>query len=275
MFYVSQPSHRPLVFAHRGCSSLAPENTLAAARKARAFGAHGWELDVQLTADGQLIVQHDRALLRVTDVRRHPAFVGRQPYLTIRFTLAELQQLSTGEAFARYDRHGQIAAGKVTAADLAAFRREPMPSLKEALALTRELDMVVNVELKNQAGLPEAETLVRRTAAVLDEMAMPERVLISSFNFNYLREIKRLRPEYATAALVGRPHPDPVALMRDLGAEAYHPGQTMITPQSVARIREAGLQVNVWTVNKIERMRELASWGVSGIITDFPQRWEE
>ena len=272
MFFPSQPD-RPLIFAHRGCSSLAPENTLAALRKAKAAGAHGWELDVQLTADGQVIVQHDRGLLRVTDVRHHPAFAGRQPYVTARFTLAELRQLSTGEAFARYDRHGQITAGQVTAADLAAFRSEPMPTLKEALALTRDLDMVVNVELKNLSGLPGGETLVRRTVAVLQQMDMPARVLVSSFNFNYLREIKRVCPEYATAPLVSRPHPDPVALMRELGADAYHPSHKTITPQEVARIRQAGLHVNVWTVNNAERMRELAAWGVSGIITDFPQRW--
>ena len=61
--------------------------------------------------------------------------------------------------------------------------------------------------------------------------------------------------------------------MRELGAAAYHPGQSMISPDLVARIRDAGLHVNVWTVNTEERMRELAAWGVSGIITDFPQRW--
>jgi glycerophosphoryl diester phosphodiesterase len=275
MFFSVQDRRSPLIWAHRGCSSLAPENTLAAARKAHEAGAHGWELDVQLTADGQVIVQHDRGLLRVTDVRTHPVFAGRQPYVTARFTLDELQQLSTGEAFARYDRHGQIAAGRVTAAELDALRREPMPSLKEALALTRDLDMVVNVELKNLSGLPGAENFVERTVAVLDEMSMPARVLISSFNFEYLREIQRSRPQYATAALVAHPHPDPVALMRDLGASAYHPGHAMVDADLVRRIRRAGLHVNVWTVNSAERMRELADWGVSGIITDFPQHWRE
>jgi len=262
----------PLVWAHRGCSSLAPENTLAAARKASQSGADGWELDVQLTADGQPIVIHDRGLLRLTDARTHPAFAGRGPLMVSRFTLAELQQLSTGEPFARRDRHGRIAAGEVTAADLAAYRHEPLPSLRQAMAMTRELDMVVNVELKDQTGLPQADRLVERIVMVLDEMAMAERVLISSFNFNYLRRIKKLRPVYATAPLVKVPHPDPLALMRELGADVYHPGHTLITPEIVARIRDAGKHINVWTVNTTERMCELAAWGVSGIITDFPQR---
>jgi glycerophosphoryl diester phosphodiesterase len=263
----------PLVLAHRGGSSLAPENTLAAVRKARQVGAAGWELDVQLTADGQPIVIHDRGLLRLTDVKTNPAFEGRQPFIVSRFTLAELQQLATGEPFIRRDRHGQIAAGVLTAAELDAYRCEPLPSLAQALALTRELDMVVNVELKDQTGLPGPDTIVARTVAVLDRAAMPDRVLISSFNLDYLWQIRRLRPAYATAALVKQPHPDPVALMHELGAAAYHPGHGMITPELVARIRDAGLHVNVWTVNDPERMRELAAWGVSGIITDFPQRW--
>jgi glycerophosphoryl diester phosphodiesterase len=271
MFFTGQ--HLPLILAHRGGSSLAPENTLAAARKARRVGAGGWELDVQLTADGRPVVIHDRGLLRLTDVRTHPAFTGREPFVVSRFTLGELRQLSVADQFIRRDRHGQIAAGAVTAADLADYRGESLPSLRQALALTRELDMVVNVELKDQAGLPGAETLVERTVEILDEVAMAERVLFSSFNFDYLRQIKKLRPAYATAPLVRQPHPDPIALMGELGAEAYHPGHTMITRTLVRQIRDAGKHVNVWTVNSAERMRELAAWGVSGIITDFPQRW--
>lgn len=264
---------RPLIIAHRGCSSLAPENTLAAARAAQRAGADGWELDVQLTADGHPVVIHDRGLLRLTDAGTHPAFAGRQPFIVSRFTLAELRQLSTGGAFARRDRHGQIAAGAVSAADLACYRNEPLPSLEEALALTRELDMVVNVELKNQAGLPGGEAIVERTVAVLDRVDMAERVLISSFNLTYLKRIKALRPAYATAALVKEPHPDPLGLLRELQADAYHPGHLMVTPALVRQIRDAGRHVNVWTVNTAERMRALAAWGVSGLITDFPQRW--
>lgn len=265
----------PLLLAHRGCSSLAPENTLAAARMARRVGADGWELDVQLTADGHPVVIHDRGLLRLTDVAAHPAFAGRRPFIVSRFTLAELRQLSTGAPFARRDRHGQIAAGAVSPADLARYRTEPLPSLEEALRLTRELDLVVNVELKDQRGLPGGDAIVQRTVRVLDRVDMVERVLISSFNFNYLRQIKALRPAYATAALVKEPHPDPLGLLRELQADAYHPGHLMVTPQLVRQIRNAGKHVNVWTVNSAERMSELAGWGVSGLITDFPQRWSD
>jgi glycerophosphoryl diester phosphodiesterase len=263
----------PLIIAHRGCSSLAPENTLAAARAAHRVGADGWELDVQLTADGHPIVIHDRGLLRLTNVATHPAFAGREPFIVSRFTLAELRQLSTGEAFAHRDRHGQIAAGAVSPADLARYRSEPLPSLEDALALTRELDLVVNVELKDQTGLSGGEAIVERTVAVLDRMDMTERVLISSFNFGYLKRIKALRPAYATAALVKESHPDPLGLLAELQADAYHPGHLMVTPALVHQIRDAGRQVNVWTVNTGERMHELAGWGVSGLITDFPQRW--
>ena len=263
----------PLIIAHRGCSSLAPENTLAAARAAHRVGADGWELDVQLTADGHPVVIHDRGLLRLTDVATHPAFAGRQPFIVSRFTLAELRQLSTGHAFIHRDRHGQVSAGAVSPADLARYLTEPLPSLEEALALTRELGLLVNVELKNQAGLPGGDAIVERTVAVLDRMDMADRVLISSFNFAYLRQIKALRPAYATAALVREPHPDPLGLLRELRAAAYHPGHLMVTPQRVRQIRNAGRHVNVWTVNTAERMRELAGWGVSGLITDFPQRW--
>ena len=70
-------------------------------------------------------------------------------------------------------------------------------------------------------------------------------------------------------------HPDPLGLLRELQADAYHPGHLMVTPQLVRQIRNAGKHVNVWTVNSAERMSELAGWGVSGLITDFPQRWSD
>ena len=101
-----------LNIAHRGARSLAPENTLAAARKAFEVGANMWELDVSVTGDGALVVFHDDALTRVTDAET--VFPSHTPWHLADFTLAELKQLDTGSRFIQDDPHGQIAAGALS-----------------------------------------------------------------------------------------------------------------------------------------------------------------
>ena len=100
----------PLYIAHRGARSLAPENTLAAAEKAVQTGAHGWELDVQMTKDGRLAVIHDKNLDRTSNVSRLNRFADRRPWPTHKFTLEELKSLDFGSWFQETDPFGQIEA---------------------------------------------------------------------------------------------------------------------------------------------------------------------
>ena len=82
------------IIAHGGARSLAPENTLAAARKAHALGADLWETDVAITADGQLVLMHDDAMMRTTDVADR--FPDRVPAPFSTYTLAEIRTLDAG-----------------------------------------------------------------------------------------------------------------------------------------------------------------------------------
>jgi glycerophosphoryl diester phosphodiesterase len=128
---------RPLVIAHRGARSLAPENTLAAAIAAWRLGADGWELDVRMTKDGELILMHDETLSRTTNAPS--LFPNRSPWLVSDFTLEEIKMLDAGSWFVDQDPYGTIAVGEVSPEEAAKFRGEKVPTLKEALALTKEL----------------------------------------------------------------------------------------------------------------------------------------
>ena len=123
-----------LNIAHRGARSLAPENTLAAARKGLEAGADMWELDIQITADGELIVIHDTTLKRTSNVRE--VFPNRKPWLVHEFTLDEIRLLDFGSWFRKQDPFGQIAAGMVAESDLASYVHQQAPTLKEALTFT-------------------------------------------------------------------------------------------------------------------------------------------
>ena len=95
-----------LNIAHRGASSLAPENTLAAARKALDLGADMWELDVQMTADGELVILHDNTLKRTSNVET--IFPVRRPWRVHQFNLNEIRQLDFGSWFEEQDPFGQV-----------------------------------------------------------------------------------------------------------------------------------------------------------------------
>ena len=101
---------------------------------------------------------------------------------------------------------------------------------------------------------------------------MADSVIISSFNHTYLRRVKNINPVLITAPIVNEEVSDPVALLQDLGAQAYHPGIKHIGNLSkIALARNAGFDVNVWTVNDKETMLALIEAGASGLFTDFPQ----
>jgi len=266
---VTPMSATALNIAHRGARSLAPENTLAAARKALEIGADLWELDVAMTADGELFLVHDDTLERTSDVEQR--FPDRAPWANHQFTLAEIQSLDFGSWFVAEDPFKQIAAGRVTEAELESYRGEKAPTLREALIFTSDNGWRVNVELKDLSGTPGDETVVEKAVALIEELGMADRVLISSFNHAYLERAKTANPQIATAALVSEADPDPAALLRRLGAQAYNPRVTAIEPEAIGPLREQGFDVYIWTVNDVATMRRLIAAGASGIFTDFPQ----
>lgn len=260
---------KPLNIAHRGARSLAPENTLAAARKGLEIGADLWELDVAVTADGELVVLHDDSLKRTSNTEQ--VFPERRPWLVHTFTLAELRRLDFGSWFNKTDPFKQIAAGAVTDEMQKSYVGAPIPTLREALVFTRENQWRVNVEIKDATGTPGDQDMAEKVVALIEELDMIDRVLISSFNHSYLKRVKTANLALPTAALVETPAPDPVRLVRGLGAMGYNPGIERFRPIDIPAIRKAGVEVFVWTVNDPETMRELINNGVSGIFTDFPQ----
>jgi glycerophosphoryl diester phosphodiesterase len=228
-----------------------------------------WELDVSVTADGELYLMHDATLVRTTNVQT--IFPGRASWGSSDLTLAEISRLETGSSFFRDDPFGQIAAGAVSAEEQAAMQVEPIPTLREALLFTRNHHWQVNVEIKLLPPGMASFPVVERTLALIEALDMMEQVLLSSFVHPYLQQAKQLNPAVATAVLTATAYPEPVVLLRELESQVYHPRFQLITPEEIKRLRQADFEVSVWTVNETEDMQRLIQAGVSGIITDFPQ----
>ena len=266
---VSGTTSRPLIIAHRGARSLAPENTIAAARKALELGADMWELDVGMTADGELLVIHDSTLTRTSNVKK--IFPKRRPWSLHELTLEEVRRLDFGTWFIDEDPFGQIAAGAISPGEAESFRGEEAPTLRQALRFTRDHNWQANVEIKDLRGAPGDPQVVPKVVALLEELEMVDRVLVSAFNHRYLKEVRERNPGIVTGALVSKPQSDPESLLHELGSQAYHPSVGSIRRKDITRLRKEGFQVNVWTVTEPKVMRSLIKAGASGIFTDFPQ----
>ena len=171
---------RPLNIAHRGASSIAPENTLEAAQRAFEAGADMWELDVHLSRDRVPVVIHDESLRRTTNVgERFPDDPRKKSgYLVRDFDLAELRTLEAGAWFAR--RTGDRKDIPDSDRKWYAEGHVKLPTLREALQLTKDRGFSVNVEIKNSPSYYEG--IEKRTVELIRELDMAASVLISSFD---------------------------------------------------------------------------------------------
>lgn len=291
------PRRRALNIAHRGARAFAPENTLEAIAKARRAGADMVELDVQLSSDGVPVVFHDAALTCRTDARVR--FPERSPWRVSQFTAAEIGSLNAGSSFVDELRG---SAGErsphlreMTPEERQEFVQESdfvryqagdlrVPLLREALEYARTVGVFVNIEIKN---LPwRYPNIARATVRVIREAGMAADVLVSSFDHAELREVRACDRDIATAVLTRDRLANPASYVRDFcGADALHPGCTSdsdsigldslsgaIDIGMIRRLRDEGLLVNVWTENNAARMLALLDAGVTGIVTDYPNR---
>lgn len=266
---VSAGGGRTLNIAHRGARSLAPENTLAAARKALEVGADMWELDVGMTADGQLVVIHDDTLTRTSNARS--LYPERSPWLVHDFTLEELLRLDFGGWFGEQDPFGQIAAGRISADTVQSYRGEKLPTLREALEFTLANDWLVNVEIKDLRGAAGDAVIVEQVIALVVELGAVERVIVSSFNEDYLRRATLADRRIVTGWLVAARQANVVETLRRLGARNYHPRIGALEMTDIPSLQAQGFQVLVWGENDVAVMTALIAAGADGIFTDFPQ----
>jgi glycerophosphoryl diester phosphodiesterase len=229
------------------------------------------EVDVHLTKDGTAALVHDRDLRLCTDAasrwpRASSYDVGDHDWNDVR-------QLDAGSWFVE-------AAGEVDTADLAQYRSGAVhpASLAECLSCVRDQSILLNIEIKGQSGRAD-----QAASVVVDEIGvagMVDDTIVSSFDFDLLRAVRRLSSDVATAVLASDRIPDPVAVLRDLDADAYHPQVAVLLGRRAAwttagllateAVRRSGRGVNAWTVNTEDVVRALAASKVSGIISDYP-----
>ena len=284
----------PVVIAHRGDSAHAPENTIEAALRGHLAGAFAWELDVHRTRDGIPVVLHDETLTRTTDVAIRFASDHRREggFRVADFDWAEVCTLDAGSWY--LDPAGPprsaLAFGTFATlpeADRLTFSsgRVRIPSLFDALALTQDLDWLVNVELKTFPDLDPG--LLEAILVAIDATGTADRVLLSSFDHEDAARASRVRPDIAVGALSETPlakasqyaralarvdflHVSAASLGAESRAYRSHPSPANLRPVAVGDPLVPRL---VYTVNDARPNGlavHLAAIGVSGVFTDDP-----
>lgn len=271
---------RPEVHGHRGARGLRPENTLPGFAHALAIGVDVIELDVGLTADGAVIVNHDQALSATNTGDTGPAWPGDPlyPYVGRRLRELTLAQLKTVDAGMRRP---------VDDGDPFLLTQLPMPgtglpTLAEVCALIGRHDagtLGLAVELKTDGGWPDADVagFVAAVTKILDEYGLTRRSRLLGFDWRVLTHAGRLgRVALLERKTLDTGTPAEVRALIDaaveVGATAFSPERTLVTPRLVDDAHERGLPVIVWTVNDPAEMAGLIELGVDAIVTDYPDR---
>ena len=230
----------PLIIAHRGDLSNAPENTLPAFQRAYDSGADGIELDVRLTRDDRLVVFHDRSLKRIGGVRG----------LVTNTTLAEMRSLDVGGWFGPE------------------FRGLQAPTLDEVFELLPH-DYLINVEMK--AVIDRMRLISHKVAEVVKRHGRQESTLVSSFNPISLWELRKIEPSILRGYIWSRRHPPPIrsrCFSRMVRAHWYDPAHGSYNPRLMRNMRRRNVKTLAWDVDFDRDLARMAANRLDAVVTD-------
>lgn len=223
-----------LKIGHRGAKGFEPENTLIAFARALEMNVDGIELDVHLSIDGSIMVIHDETINRTTNGK---GFVNS-------LSLTELKKIRTE-------------------------KEQLIPTLSEVIELVNR-KCLINIELKGNGTAKPVLDIIERY--VLEKNWKYTDFLISSFDWNALREFRLLYSKIPIGVLTQTDLALAIAFAKFIKAENIHPYFHLLTEENTRQMQEENLKVFAWTVNEIQDIQKIKSFNVNGIISDFPDR---
>ncbi len=229
------------IYAHRGHSAFAPENTLPAFRSAINHGATSIECDLHISEDGRFVVCHDGSINRTSNATGHIK----------NLTLGALRKHDFGSWFHRR------------------FSGVRIPLIEEVLRFGPELSRI-NIEIKDlRFASPK---LFDRLYKIISGYGMIGKIIVSSFSQDILRMISERYDNVKTGFLYESSFGDIVAFAKKRGFTAIHPKYKYLSTPLIHQAHDEGLEVNVWTVNSAAKIKRCIDMQVDGIITNHPYK---
>ena len=222
------------IVGHRGASGLLAENTLEAFQKAIDLGCNGFELDVQMSIDNQLIVIHDETVNRTT---KGIGFVNE-------LTLPEIKSLLISDKY-------------------------QIPTLEEVFEIITT-DIFVNIEIKNNLAVENVIILIEKFIA--ERSFKYSNFIISSFDWKCLEKVRLLNRNILIGVLTDNNIEEAILFAKTMNAKSINPYFKLLNEENVAKIQNESVEIHAWTVNEIADIEFLKSLNIDAIITDFPDR---
>ncbi len=231
---------KTMIWAHRGASAYAPENSMEAFMMAQNMGADGIELDIHLSRDGHLVVAHDETVDRCSDGK---GLINDK-------SLSQLLELD-------------FSNGKEN------YLNTRIPTLEQVLEFIKSTNLILNIEIKNTIILYEG--IEEKAINLVSKMGLDNRVIYSSFNHYSLTIVKKLKPSAHIGLLYSEAMIDPCIYAKHVGAEAIHPYfRTLMVPDTIENCKKHGVKIHPWTVDKQDDINWLLKENVDAIITNRP-----
>ncbi|GEL10833.1 glycerophosphoryl diester phosphodiesterase [Flavobacterium glycines] len=223
-----------LKIGHRGARGYAAENTLSSFEKAIDLKVDGIELDVHLSADGELMVIHDETIDRTTNGKG----------LVNSFTKAELQNFSIED-------------------------NNKIPTLSSVFDLV-DRRCFINIELKSFETAAKVVALIEKY--IREKHWKYTDFIVSSFDWDALEEVNFVNPEIPIAVLTETDLDKALAFAKIIQAKAINPDFQLLNIENTKKLQENGFEVYPWTVNETADIKKMQSFNVNGIISDFPDK---
>jgi glycerophosphoryl diester phosphodiesterase len=229
----------PIVFAHRGANSFAPENSIPAFEKAIELGCEGIELDVRLATSGEIFVFHDRNTFRMTGVR---SGVSRLDYSTLKGM----------RLFEPLKQEAKI------------------PLLEEVLDLAGK-KVLINLDVKKEVF--SKDTLEEKLVNILNDFGLRENIIISSFNPLVLKKIALLDPGFHLGFIFH--NRTSMMFLNGQPVRSLHARHRILSNKYIRKLYQRSGKIYAWTVDEQDKMNELIEKGIDGIITNKPEIFME
>jgi glycerophosphoryl diester phosphodiesterase len=257
---------KPIIISHRGGGFNAPENTIEAMQYAVDHGITYLEVDVQVSNDGQLFLLHDETLERTTDV--DDIFPNRVEDDAATFDMVDLLSLDAGTWYYDNDPYQMIRKGKISSDEAESYRGIQIPLFEEALNFTRDNSIFLDVDFKEPDNSHPYYNQFH--SMVYDEInasgiSLDRFIIFSEFNSN-LQNVEGTFPDCITTIDLNKNTPAPNEFMGLDGASFHH----SVSDDIVQSYKDAGLEVNIYTIISQMRFSQLWAIGVDYVVSDLP-----